>query len=208
MFKRDQAIIAKFGRASPDNMARVLTFVILTIRQPLTRVGGDLASVVDSQGDGRDINGILYGFKHHAWVEVWEQRETLYHCAEELAYHSEDNDRLADALVRLFSDIHGIGWIKAGFAAQLLYGVSGCVDTHNLDRYGLNATTFKYRQGQTTKTKARRARAYNALVNKLGGTEELWDSWCAYVAKGTAIHNQGWASADDVSAEHVRAILP
>lgn len=44
-------------------------------------------------------------------------------------------------------------------------------------------------------------RRYNAIVQELGGTEELWDTWCAYVV-GRDSH---YENAFQVSRLHAEA---
>jgi hypothetical protein len=40
MYERDQRAIAAYARQSPENFARVVKFVYLTVQQPLHSLGG------------------------------------------------------------------------------------------------------------------------------------------------------------------------
>ena len=195
MFALHQKQIADYGLASPDNMARVLTFVLLTIRQPLFNVAADMKTL--ETGTPEEIMGVLFGSKHRAYVEIWETREARYHQALEIDYHDEGETR-ADNLLCLFHAIHGLGFVKSGFSSQLLFGCSGCLDSHNVRAHGLNPNTIRAKTWRRLATKQRKAREYNALIGALGGTEALWDNWCHMVADSAT----RWKTGFEVSAAH------
>ncbi len=200
MFVDHQPIIARYGRANPDHFARVLTFVIASVRARLGNLTADMQVIEDHGGEG-----VLYGWKHAAVFGISERRIELWETCEEHAARA-DPDALPDALVATLVTVHGFGYPKAGFAAQLLYGVSGCLDTHNVRRFELRARApcLRERDPRATAGLTRKHVAqYNALILRCGGTAVLWDTWCAYVA---ARAPDTWKTANHASAEHCVAL--
>jgi hypothetical protein len=75
----------------------------------------------------------------------------------------------------------------------------GCLDTRNIERLGLNPEAYAS-QGAAYKARPSFRRKIESYVAETGGrAEELWDGWCAYMAKGV--------SADEISRRHL-AIIP
>ena len=108
-------------------------------------------------------------------------------------------------MLAYLSTLYGLGCVKAGFACSLAYGVSGCVDSVNAARHGLNPARGLLRSGRhrTAKGRARRARRYNALVARLGGTAVLWDTWCGAMAER---YPARFETAHDASAWHLECL--
>lgn len=184
MFAVHQKRISNYARQNPDNMARVLRFVILTIRNRLFNVPADMATLDSGGATAEEINGVLYGFKLDSVNQIDAEAESLYWQAEEIVFHATSEREAAENLLNLFTSIHGLGLAKAGFAAQLIYGVSACIDSHNLERFGINPNSIKsstFKNAKTYKTRQKYIARYCDIVEKCGGTEFLWDSWCAYV---------------------------
>lgn len=116
------------------------------------------------------------------------------------------SDYEAGALLTAYAaTLPGLGLVKGGFLAQLAYGVSGCIDVHNARRYGVNVQRFAgFDRLKREATRAARVNEYMALIDKSGGCEALWDSWCEYVAKRTPARYPG--GSYEVSRLHVEAI--
>jgi hypothetical protein len=184
MFQIHQKRISDYGRQNPENMARVLKFVIVTIRNRLFNCPADMATL-DSGGETADeINAVLYGFKLDSIQQIDAEADSLYWQAEEIVYHATSEREAAAGLLNLFTSIHGFGLAKAGFACQLLYGVSACLDSHNIARFGIpwahmKSSTFKNCKKNATRQKW--IQRYCDYVEQCGGTESLWDSWCDFV---------------------------
>ena len=98
--------------------------------------------------------------------------------------------------MRVVLRVPGLGLAKSGFIVQMLYGMSGCIDTHNLTRFNLHRRRFAC---GTKATDRRRIGEYNDMVGRLGGTARLWDEWCIYVADRDA----NYVDADHVSRLHL-----
>ena len=208
MYDNHQALISDFARQNPDNFAKVLQFVILTIRRPLRDV--PIITEIVEQG-GPDARGVLFGWKFQAFQNVWEKRRALYGACERYATtYSIGQDRIAfdklcaGAMIASLADQRGFGPVKAGFAVQLIYGLAGCIDTHNLKRFNIPPRTFdNYGQLKTDKARADKVRRYVDTCYALGGPKVLWDGWCQYVATNQPAL---YESAEQVSALHCVAL--
>ena len=184
MFAKHQKRISEYGRANPENMARVLKFVILTIRTRLYNLPADMETLDTGGETDKDLPAVLYGFKMDSCNQIDAEAESLFWQAEEIAYHATSEREAAENLLDLFTGIHGLGLAKAGFAAQLIYGVSACLDSHNIARFNIpyahmKSSTFK--NAKTLKTRHKHIARYCDYVEQCGGTESLWDSWCDFV---------------------------
>jgi len=83
----------------------------------------------------------------------------------------------AEKIVELLA-IPNIGIVKAGFILQLCIGRVGCLDTHNLAKYGIDSAEFKVGKPFKYETALKKAEKYVDLCIKLGGCEFLWNQWC------------------------------
>jgi hypothetical protein len=184
MFAKHQKRISDYGRASPENMARVLKFVILTIRNRMYNLPADMETLDSGGQAAEDLPAILYSFKMDSCNQIDVEAESLYWQAEEIIYHATSEREAAENLLDLFTGIHGLGLAKAGFVCQLIYGVSACLDSHNIARFNIpyahmKSSTFK--DCKTIKTRRKWISRYCDYVEQCGGTESLWDSWCEFV---------------------------
>lgn len=192
MYNTHQKAIADHA-ATAEGFRRVVRFVLLTIQEPLHRMPAFMRTI-----DRGDLTP-LWGFKRAAdewWSENYQ--EAYGACS---AFAAVDD---VDGLVAYLSQCPGLGYAKGGFVAQLAFGVSGCLDSHNLAQYGIDPAVVRGGKSKRFATARRRAAAYNAACRALGGTAALWDRWCHYVA---AQAGYGKAlGAEGVSALHCEAL--
>lgn len=186
MYRDDQPRIAEFARTSPEATAHVIKFVLCSIRRRIELVDGVLRRV--ARGDFRG----LCKFQRDGIAYVDALANDVYTIG-----NYDDVE-----LVTHYLQVPGLGIAKAGFAAQLLHGVGGCLDTHNLRMLGLHANTFY--TPATIGALRKRIKMYLDACENAGDSEKLWDRWCAYVAK---LRPGVWSSAQAVSQYHVRAII-
>ena len=187
MYDNHQPQISAFARASADNLRKVACFAVCTIRMPLLDAAKDTPYAIN----GTPCRSI-FGHKHDAlaWLrnhadELYDELEYLWHeCASD------------DAMLRAVMQCPGIGLAKAGFILQMCYGISGCLDSHNLRRYGIGE---RYYATGTKATDRRRISEYNETCRKLGGTRALWDTWCTQLAETDG----RYLSANEVSGLHL-----
>lgn len=191
MFKKHQQNIEEFARKNPDNFAQVVLFVSATIQQMFHTVP---AIVDDVREHGLDSKH-LWGSKQDTWRYTLENKDLLF----EAVFSDMD---LEDKLLSI-AEIPGIGLVKAGFVLQLCTGEVGCLDVHNLRRFGLSAQTFKFGKVKYL-TARKKATLYIETCIQCGGSEKLWDEWCQLIADK---YPQRWANdANRVSEAHEEII--
>ncbi len=202
MYQEHAPTIQAYAQAHPDNLARVMQFVVLTVQTPLQRAVGDIETA--AQG-GADARGILYGWKLEAYNVAWNDRHAIVFNLLDIWEGDTSERHKTDEMLSYLTTIHGFGLAKGGFVLQLCFGLSACLDTHNIKRFGLPARGFDNIKQRKTAT-ARRAMItrYNDTVEALGGTEQLWDGWCQHVAAVSRNANS-YTCADHVSRLHCEA---
>lgn len=171
-YREVQPTIAKYARGSAEGMLDVLTFVYLTVRQPIESLPAAFADVRKRGG----ASVYLWGKKRAAFDYLQGNSEQIFL----------DLQKLETTLERLVyvATLPGFGLPKAGFVLQLVWGEAGCLDTHNLTRYGIPWNSDKARiKGRKRDTQLRKAESYLKLCEGLGGPEILWDSWCQYISE-------------------------
>lgn len=177
MYANHQPEIMRWARRSPDNLARVVQFCIVSAREKFYNV----PALLDDAEQGRPST--LWGWKHRAYHEAWIDRHAIHHHCEAIAdYDLGHEHRQADYLVAYLATLHGLNCAKAGFVAQLAYGVSACLDAINTEKYGLPPRAWaNLGQRKTSEGRLKLAQRYNNAVYNLGGPRVLWDSWCETV---------------------------
>ena len=186
MFETHQPAIGRWARDHEDNLADVIKFVVHTIQCPLVRAVEDFQA-----GDLRTLSGNQRASLEY--VDAFKQR--IFEDASEVSHNP-------DALLLVFAALPGLGLAKAGFCCQLSHGVSACLDSHNLKRFGISPWKFAHVKRGSAKRRDQRAAEYNATCEKLGGTAGLWDTWCQYVADNQP---KRYDSAETVSRLHAEA---
>jgi hypothetical protein len=197
MFANHQPTIAANARKSAEGFIKACVFVLSTIRVKLPQAVEATEHYLQT---GERMPVAFFGSKLDGLDYLEAYGERLWRKCERIRV-SMDGRELENALIDALLDIPGIGFAKAGFIAQLIYGVSGCIDTHNLVRFGIPARKFTpYIAGMTARNRAKHIAEYNSTVEQCGGTEQLWNDWCAYVST-----NQGYGTAHEISAMHLVA---
>ena len=203
MFASHQPIIGDWARRSPDNFRDVLRFVIATVQQSIETVPEIVADFRALGSESRfafDWKARALDFYDQEGAAVFDRALTIWQGAKH------DETRAAIELTGYFADLPGFGLVKGGFVAQMAFGVSACLDSHNMARFGINPDRFSagaYKALRKPESKAARVAEYVALCNQLGGTAGLWDSWCDYVA---SLRPDTFESGFDVSRIHVDAL--
>ena len=197
MYDKHQPIISGWARSCPKNLAKVIAFAIVSARMQFSNVGPKLREI---EREGLAGTSGLSHIKFNALVRLRDSEGQIYTDCEAL-YRAGD---ITGLVTRLYH-VYGLGMAKAGFVAQLVYGVSGCLDSHNLERFGITHRRFQSRtyDGERMATARRRVAFYNRTCSRWGGTAKLWDTWCDYMARQ---YPEDYANASEVSALHVTAI--
>tara|TARA_Y100001963_G_scaffold103651_1_gene142705 strand:+ start:5923 stop:6507 length:585 start_codon:yes stop_codon:yes gene_type:complete len=171
MFTTHQKAIGRWGRKSPDNTSWIIAMVLLSIQQQWDQIGNQL---IDLKENGLDCK-YLFGSKRSGWDYVLAHKKEIHE-----AIYSRKLP-MAEKLLAVAS-IPNIGLVKAGFVLQLCIGKVGCLDVHNLRRFGLSPSAFKMGKVKYD-TALGKAKLYIKVCEDLGGCEYLWNSWCDLLAE-------------------------
>jgi|HubBroStandDraft_4_1064222.scaffolds.fasta_scaffold01644_8 hypothetical protein len=194
MFADHQPQLSRLGRSGPEGMVRIATFAMLTARVHLHDAVRDYPLVRAGQ---RTKLRSVFAWKHVGLEELEARGPEIYECAERL-YQGAKGEELEDGLLNIFTSVFGLGLAKAGFIAQMIYGVSGCIDTHNLERFDLPISMLKL-NGASVRRASKMIHKYNQVCRDSGGTQALWDTWCCYLAD----RDVNYPDADYVSRLHL-----
>ena len=202
MYKKDNKIIADFLLASPDNLVRGFTFVLLSIQQP-TQGLADKMFEVDQQGpECRHLN---YGLKRAGFEYVEAHKQAIFErLTQYVALGLDDVENISNALLYVYATPN-LGMVKSAFVLQLLGFDVSCIDSHNLKRLGWKQSQVSLPKTLKHESKMRKIRAYVSQTQQKG-TAYWWDSWCHYVAGNIA--NKKLTTGQQVSNYHIKAILP
>lgn len=197
MFKTHQTAISNACLADPSGkiLGRIMTMTILSIQQPFYQM--------QSMMDDVDANGVdsrfLWGMKRNAYKYILKNRADIM---QKIYAYLDGKMDLPDLLLYVAS-CPSLGLVKAGFVIQLAIGEIGCLDVHNLRRFGLSATAFKFGNNASYQLMRGKAELYIKTCQDVGGCEYLWDSWCDYVAERNP---KKYADGFEVSEIHAKAI--
>lgn len=182
-------------------------FVVASIRQKfytLNEVMGDWQRYLAKVGEIGQSTGTVelptsaWGMKADALEAVATGMDSW--CAEQGAFliAEDDTATVLDHLVTL----PGLGLVKAGFLAQLYGFKVGCIDSHNASIFQVRVEDYNIRVTMKAETRQRKIREYIDLCYAIGGSDFLWDNWCAYLS-GIYV---SVGTPTDVSAKHVELI--
>jgi hypothetical protein len=193
MFAEHQPLIREYAMQSADHTADVGYFVLATIQQQFSVVR---ESYWDMKDKGLDSK-FAWGSKAAGMKRIQATKEGIY---KDMFGHSLSNGELLLSI----ASIPGLGLVKAGFYIQLCTGCMGCLDVHNLKRFGLDRKTFLVPESLSWETALGKANMYLQTIEKCGGSEYLWDSWCDYIA---ALYPKKFRNGEHVSQCHVDYLI-
>ena len=198
MYAEDQARIQRWCK-NPDKVVSVGLMALLSIRMQWVGVGNQMAAV---RANGMKATQ-LWGLKRKGYKYLLENKQVLYKTVRDLRA-----GRISTrAFIRQWLKVPGMGIVKAGFVCQMTCGKAGCLDMHNITRYGLDAKVFTVPKRVDIAAQMQAIddtiNHYLSLCDLCGGTEYLWNEWCRILAdKVGTFHN-----ADDVSRRHYIYLL-
>jgi len=193
MYDRDMPVLRDHALRGPSGLTDVITFVLLTIQQPLQQIAHQMADVREHGETSR----YLFGSKRDGYRYAVENADDLYRSVM-AAVDADDAVVAIDAV----SAVPGLGIVKAAFVAQIVGLEVACLDTHNLRHLGLPESAFKVGRVKP-ETKLKKIKRYVDVCKETGGARFWWNRWCDYVAgrRGSPL-----ATGDAVSAFHVQCI--
>ncbi len=188
MFSTDQPKVAKIARSSTEGFAKVAGFAIASANQKFYSMGEICDSIAK---DGAD-SVYLARHQREGLTQVLDYDPFIHH---EITKWQGDPARWENVAFRRFLTIPGLGLVKAGFLIQLTLGRIGCLDTHNITKYGIKPSVVAWRKYYTWK----HVDNYINTCRNLGGAEYLWNTWCAGIANR---YPDKFASPSAVSSYH------
>lgn len=202
MYRRDVELIRDHVfYKGPDGLVDVVEFVLCTIQAGLSTVKAQRQDIAKMGRNSR----FLWGKKADGLAYVKEHKAYLW-----TKVHSLMEGGLCDATataecIEMFMAVPNLGMVKAAFVAQCLGFDVGCLDSHNLKRYGIPESKVKVGKMKNKALMRKKVLDYIQLCHDFGGSEGLWNSWCEYVAGNRA--NKLLDTADVVSKYHVECIV-
>lgn len=197
MYKLDAVNCQQYAQESPDNTADMVLMVVLSIQQNWLSVGDQMLDVRKRGADSK----FLWGNKIKTYEYLRDNSSQLY--ADAMAViNSDRSDRdKARSLMEVFLRVTGLGIPKAGFVCQLMAGLVGCMDVHNIRMYGLDIKSLSLAKNPKTSkgidANNRKVVAYIDMCHDIG-TENLWNNWCNFLAT----KSKKWKDGSHVSAVH------
>ena len=202
MFNTHCTAVQKYSQRHVDNMADTVLMVVLSIQQNWLSVGEQLADVRANKLDSK----FLWGNKIKTYQYLMANKHKMFAQVKAVLNSKKSYDAKAYSLMRIFLRVDGLGLPKAGFCCQLIAGMVGCMDIHNIRLYDLDPKTFKLNPNPKTQ-RARLAndekiQTYITLCHDYG-CENLWNSWC----ENLATKSNRWQDANHVSEVHYTYLI-
>jgi len=182
MFKTHNPKINSYAQRNADNMTDVIMMVSLSIQQRWSGVGNMLSSVRIY----KDNSLFLWGNKKRTYEYVITHKHFIHGSMLAVINSRNLTDHAKSiSLMKIFLKVPGLNLVKAGFVCQLIAGLVGCMDIHNIKTYGVAAKSLEYNKNcKTSKGIENNRKKLIKYINLCHdyGTENLWDSWCSMLA--------------------------
>lgn len=197
MYKVHAKAIQQYSQRSANNLMDVVLMVVLSIQQNWLSVGDQM---IDVRKNGASSK-FLWGNKAKTYTYLMANKHKMYSQMMAVINSKKSDDDKAQSLMNIFLRVDGLGLPKAGFVCQLAVGLVGCMDVHNIKMYGLDPKSLSLTKNPKTNkglaTNTRKILDYITLCHDYG-TENLWNSWCNFLAtKSTK-----WQDGNHVSEVH------
>lgn len=202
MYIQHATAVQQYAQVSAINLSDVALMTVLSIRQPWLNIGTQMIDVRTNKLSSKD----LWGFKKDTYIYLESNKHKMYAQMMAVINSNKTDASKAMSLMKIFLRVNGLGMAKAGFMCQLTAGLVGCMDSHNLKMYNLDAKDFVLTKNPKTikslDANTKKIRNYIQICNEYG-TENLWNSWCSFLAtKSTK-----WRDAYHVSEVHYSYLI-
>ena len=202
MYINHAVAVQQYAQVSANNLSDVTLMGVLSIRQPWLNIGNQMIDVRTNKLSAKS----LWGFKKDTYIYLESNKHKMYAQMMAVINSNKTDASKAMSLMNIFLRVNGLGMAKAGFMCQLTAGLVGCMDSHNLKMYNLDAKDFVLAKNPKTikslDANVKKIRNYIQICNEYG-TENLWNSWCSFLAtKSTK-----WRDANHVSEVHYSYLI-
>lgn len=137
---------------------------------------------------GFSLGTTIFNTKFESVTQVWQNRNSLYSKIKSFA----DRNDAVGLFYYIAENVHGLKAAKAGFCVQIILGMLGCIDMHNLNLYSAyakkigNKSLYKKLSPELIYGKSKKSyENYIKVLDKLeadgADTIKLWDIWVNYV---------------------------
>jgi len=194
--------VQNYAQQSADNMADVTLMTVLSIRQPWLNIGSQIIDVRTNKASAKS----LWGGKKKTYQYLQANKYMMYGQMMAVINSSKTDASKSMSLMKIFLRVDGLGVAKAGFMCQLTAGLVGCMDSHNIKMYNLDAKDFALAKNPKTvkglEANNKKIRNYIQICHEYG-TENLWNSWCSFLAT----KSPKWRDANHVSEVHYTYLI-
>ena len=135
MYIQHAKAVQHYAQQSADNMCSVTLMTVLSIRQPWLNIGEQLQDVRTNKLQAK----ALWGFKKDTYIYLESNKHKMYAQVMAVINSNKTDASKAMSLMKIFLRVDGLGMAKAGFMCQLTAGLVGCMDSHNIKMYNLDA---------------------------------------------------------------------
>jgi hypothetical protein len=202
MYNNHAIKVQKYAQRNANNMADVTLMVVLSIQQNWLSVGDQLKDVRENKEQSR----FLWGNKAKTYAYLSANKHKMYADAMAIIRSKKNDDQKAFELMQVFLKVDGLGLPKAGFLCQLMAGLVGCMDVHNIRLYGLDPKTLALAKNPKSQkgidTNNAKIKAYIKMCHHYG-TEYLWNSWCELLST----KSKKWVDGNHVSEVHYTYLI-
>lgn len=202
MFNTHCKAVQEYSQRSANNMADTVLMVVLSIQQNWLGVGDQMADVRANKLDSK----FLWGNKIKTYEYLMSNKHKMFAQVKAVLNSSKSYDEKAFSLMTIFLRVDGLGLPKAGFCCQLIAGMVGCMDVHNIKMYNVDPKILKLNPKPKTlkamEANDQRTRTYINLCHAYG-CDNLWNSWC----ENLATKSNRWQDANHVSEVHYTYLI-
>ena len=202
MFNTHCKAVQEYSQRSANNMADTVLMVVLSIQQNWLSVGDQMADVRANKLDSK----FLWGNKIKTYEYLMSNKHKMFAQVKAVLNSGKSYDEKAFSLMTIFLRVDGLGLPKAGFCCQLIAGMVGCMDVHNIKMYNVDPKILKLNPKPKTlkamEANDQRTRTYINLCHAYG-CDNLWNSWC----ENLATKSNRWQDANHVSEVHYSYLI-
>lgn len=202
MFNTHCKAVQEYSQRSANNMADTVLMVVLSIQQNWLSVGEQMADVRANKLDSK----FLWGNKIKTYEYLMSNKHKMFAQVQAVLNSGRTYDEKAFSLMTIFLRVDGLGLPKAGFCCQLIAGMVGCMDVHNIKMYNVDPKILKLNPKPKTlkamEANDQRTRTYIDLCHAYG-CDNLWNSWC----ENLATKSKRWQDANHVSEVHYSYLI-
>ena len=202
MFNTHCKSVQEYSQRSANNMADTVLMVVLSIQQNWLSVGEQMTDVRTNKLDSK----FLWGNKIKTYEYLMSNKHKMFAQVNAVLNSGKSYDEQAFSLMTIFLRVDGLGLPKAGFCCQLIAGMVGCMDVHNIKLYDIDPKMLKLnpkpKTSKAIEANNSRTKTYIDLCHAYG-CDNLWNSWC----ENLATKSKRWQDANHVSEVHYTYLI-